>query len=73
MANISVDNQALHTACLSAWALLSTLLQPSQIFETIDRWLLFKLSTYIQYVYLFCDVKTIEIYLHGVFRLQTSL
>lgn len=36
MANISVDNQALHTACLSAWALLSTLLQPSQIFETID-------------------------------------
>jgi len=34
--NVSVDTLALHTACLSAWALLSTLLKPSQIFDTIN-------------------------------------
>ena len=34
-----------HASCLSGWALLSTLLSPSQIYETINRYLSFYFST----------------------------
>lgn len=34
----SVENMALHTASLSAWGLLSTLLNPSQIYEMVGRY-----------------------------------
>jgi len=37
-ANHSVETMALHTASLSAWALLTTLLSPAQIYETISKY-----------------------------------
>merc|ERR1719175_416987 len=38
--SVSADNAGLHTACLSAWALLSTLLPPSQIFSLVNRYMI---------------------------------
>jgi len=38
--NVSAENVGLHTACLSAWALLSTLLPPSQIFSLVNRYMI---------------------------------
>lgn len=38
VASLSPEQTGLHTACLSAWALLSTLLSPAQIFERTNSY-----------------------------------